>query len=420
MPVLRALSLPARRPHPWLPAGLSVLLALGLAACQRSAPPATPGRGAPRALPVHVATVEVRDVVFEVQALGSLEAEELVQVTAEVEGAVSEVRFHEGDRVSPSQVLLRIDPERYALEEQRTEAGLAKAAADARRARQELDRRENLAREQLVSTEDLNRARSEADRLASEALAAQAARDWAQTNRRRADVKPPQAGIIDTRAVSTGQFVRPGTVLATLVDTSRLRLRFKVSESESLRARVGETVAFRVAALGARVFQARIYHVGELADAATRQVEVLAWVRNPGELKPGFFAEVTLASETHANALVVPEGAVQASEKGFVAFVVDAGRVRTRSLKIGQRSADGSVEILSGLQAGERVVIEGSDRVADGVSVQELEAPGAAARAARPALVSGAPGPRAPARGVAPTPGPDHANAGRDANGDAQ
>jgi multidrug efflux system membrane fusion protein len=349
------------------------LLVLFLGACQRPAPASTGGRGTPRALPVHVAPVEVRDVVFEVQALGSLEAEELVQVTAEVEGAVAEVRFHEGDRVRPSQVLLRIDPERYALEEQRAEAGLAKAMVDAQRARQDLERRESLARDQLVSTEDLNRSRGEATRLASEAAAARAARDWAAINRQRADVKSPKAGTIDTRAVSTGQFVRPGTVLATLVDTSRLRLRFKVSESESLRARVGELVAFRVAALGARAFQARVYHVGELADAATRQVEVLAWVKNPGELKPGFFAEVTLASETHANALLVPEGAVQASEKGFVAFVVDGGKVRSRSLKIGQRAADGSVEILSGLQAGEQVVIEGSDRVAEGVSVQALE-----------------------------------------------
>lgn len=403
------------------PVGVLALLVLSLGACQQPTPTTAGGRGAPKALPVHVASVEVRDVVFEVQALGSLEAEELVQVTAEVEGAVSEVRFHEGDRVGPGQVLLRIDPERYALEEQRAEASLAKAMADAQRARQELERRENLAREQLVSTEDLNRARSEAERLASEAAAAKAARDWAGTNRRRADVKPPQAGTIDTRAVSTGQFVRTGTVLATLVDTSRLRLRFKVSESESLRARVGEGVGFRVAALGARAFQARIYHVGELADAATRQVEVLAWVKNPGELKPGFFAEVTLASETHTNALVVPEGAVQASERGFVAFVVEAGKVHTRNLKIGQRSADGSVEILSGLQADERVVIEGSDRVADGVSVQELATPlpqgraTAAAHAVKPNVDEAR-----PARRQAGAPSGAPASAPHSTTGDAQ
>ena len=76
--------------------------------------------------------------------------------------------------------------------------------------------------------------------------------------------------------------------------------------------------------------------MGDVADPATRQVEVLAWVKNPGVLKPGFFAEVTLASETRKGALVVPEGAVQASERGFVTYV---GRGRTRRGCARSRSA---------------------------------------------------------------------------------
>ena len=76
-------------------------------------------------------------------------------------------------------------------------------------------------------------------------------------------------------------------------------------------------MTFRVAPLGPRDFTARIYHVGRIADTTTRQVEVLAWVDNMGELKPGFFAEVTLAGEERKSALVVPEGAIQASEQGL-------------------------------------------------------------------------------------------------------
>ena len=84
-------------------------------------------------------------------------------------------------------------------------------------------------------------------------------------------------------------------------------------------------MTFRVAPLGPRDFTARIYHVGKIADPTTRQVEVLAWVDNPGELKPGFFAEVTLAGEERKSALVVPESAIQASERGFVTYVVENG-----------------------------------------------------------------------------------------------
>jgi multidrug efflux system membrane fusion protein len=359
--------------------------ALLVAACGGGAAKSS---GGPRGLAVSVRTapVAVQDVSYTIQALGSLEAEELVQVTAEVEGAVASVRFHEGDRVGPETVLLSIDPERYRLEFQGAEASHKKAEADARRAQEEWRRREELAAQQLVSTEDLTRARQEAERLGAEASAAKAALDWAVANRRRSEVRAPRAGVINTRSVDTGKFVKNGDVLATLVDTSRLRLRFKLSDAESLRARVGDTVTLKVASIGGRAFDARVYHVGEVADPATRQVEVLAWVKNPGVLKPGFFAEVTVATESHPGALVVPEGAIQASERGFIAYVVEDGKARQRPVQIGLRTGSGVVEILSGLEAGETVVTEGSDRLADGVAVQIPGGPGAeAAPGARPA-----------------------------------
>ena len=103
-----------------------------------------------------------------------LEAEELVQVTAEVEGAVSDVRFHEGDRVGRRRCSLRIDPDRYRLEAERAEARLPEGAGRRRRAPQPTwQRREALAREQLVAAEELNRARGETERLAAEAESAQ-------------------------------------------------------------------------------------------------------------------------------------------------------------------------------------------------------------------------------------------------------
>src|SRR5262249_37170777 len=133
-------------------------------------------------------------------------------------------------------------------------------------------------------------------------------------------------------------------------------------------------VTFRVSALGDPTFKATVYHVSDVADPSTRQVEVLAWVKNPGELKPGFFAEVVLASETRKGAVVGPEGAIQASERGFVTYVVDGDRARQRAVKIGLRTGTGIVEILSGVAAGDTVVVEGSDRLSDGIAVQPVRA----------------------------------------------
>jgi multidrug efflux system membrane fusion protein len=197
------------------------------------------------------------------------------------------------------------------------------------------------------------------------------ARAIAEQNTRRSDVRAPMAGVINTRTVDTCQFVKTGDVLATLVDTSRLRLRFKISDAESLYAKVGGGVTFRVSALGARDFPARIYHVGQVADVTTRQVEVLAWVQNPGELKPGFFAEVALAGDSKKDALVVPEGAILASEQGFVTYVVEEGIAHQRPIQVGLRTGDGLVEVVDGLRPGETVVTEGSDRLEEGTPVRD-------------------------------------------------
>ncbi len=333
-----------------------------------------PGRKAGRSLPVVTSTVAARDVVYEVRALGSLEPEELVQITAEVGGAAKEVLFNAGDHVRADTVLVRIDPERYRLEAARAEAAHRRAIADWKRSESDLLRREALAKENLVAAEELNRAQQETERLAADAAAAKAALEIALQNQQRSAVKPPRSGQINTRTVETGQFVQVGNVLATLVDLRRLRLRFKVSESESLKTGEGQAVAFRIASLGERTFTARVYHVSSVADPATRQVEVLAWVENPGVLKPGFFAEVTLATGTHRNAIAVTESAVQATERGFVVYVVEGGKALERPVRIGLRTGDGLVEIVSGLAAGQTIVTEGSDRLTDGLAVEAVAA----------------------------------------------
>lgn len=333
-------------------------------------------RKAGRNLAVVTATVAARDVVYEVRALGSLEPEELVQITAEVGGAAKEVLFNAGDHVGADTVLVRIDPERYRLEAARSEAAHRRAIADWKRSESDLLRREALAKENLVAAEELNRARQETERLAADAAAAKAALEIALQNQQRSAVKPPRSGQINTRTVETGQFVQVGNVLATLVDLRRLRLRFKVSESESLKTGEGQAVAFRIASLGERTFTARVYHASSVADPATRQVEVLAWVENPGVLKPGFFAEVTLATGTHRNAIAVTESAVQATERGFVVYVVEGGKALERPVRIGLRTGDGLVEIISGLAVGQTIVTEGSDRLTDGLAVEAVAADG--------------------------------------------
>ncbi len=321
------------------------------------------------AIPVKAGLVKVQQVTYSIQAVGSLEAEDMIQVAAELDGVLTSVNFREGDRVTTDTVIATIDPDRYKLEADRAEANYRRAVADGSQAAATFARREALAKENLVSAEDLNQTRAGNDRSAADVAAAKAARDIAAQNLSRAFVKPRHGGVIDKRLVDTGTFVRTGTSIAALVDLSRLRLRFRVSETESLHAQKGQIAKFKVAATGDRDFNATIYHVGQVADPTSRQVEVLAWVQNPGGLKPGFFAEVALPSESKKDAIVVPETAIQASDRGFVAFVIVDGKAVVRQVEIGPRTGGGEVEILTGLNAGETIVFEGSDRISNGTAV---------------------------------------------------
>jgi len=182
--------------HKILPVLGAALAALSLA-CSNSSQGAAAVRGSARSLTVRVEPVVARDVTYKIQAVGSLEADEVAQVTAEVEGVVTSVNFDEGLRVGPQTVLLRIDPDRYRLQAEQAEATYKQKMAEARRAASDLERREQLAREKLVAAEELNRSKQEAERLSADADSSKAA--WTSRSRtaagRRCALRTPASSI---------------------------------------------------------------------------------------------------------------------------------------------------------------------------------------------------------------------------------
>lgn len=372
-----------------------VLWALLLAACgdrpdgaarAGAPPPASPAPAVSPARPpasgrtlrVGTAPVEVRDVTYTIQAVGSIEAEEEIQVVAGVEGLVTSVRFREGDEVTPGTVLATIDPEKYRIEAERARSNFEMVVAQHAQAVSDLKRREELAQQStpLISEEEVERARQEAEGLRAAVAEARAARELAELDRQRSVVRPLTTGLINSKSVNTGQHVEAKAVLATLVNTRALRLRFKVSEQESVRLRDGMGVSFTTAARPGKTFRARIFHVSSSADPQSRMVEILARVDNPGALlKPGFFAEVRADVESHKGAVVIPERAVLPTDRGFVVFEVVDGLAHERPVALGLRATDGTVEILSGLDRGAVVVTDGGNVLRDGVAVEAVAAP---------------------------------------------
>lgn len=350
---------------------LAVILAI-LSACSK-APPAggAPMRRSPR---VTVTTVVREAVTYDVETVGTLEAQEQVAVAAGVAGVVGSVKFREGDKVSTDTVLCTIDEERYTLEADRARAEKARAAADVDHARSAFDRRKKLHEQKMISDDELAEFKAQLDRAIAEADRATAALALADKAKRDCRVRPPIAGIINSRTISTGEYVKVETMIATIADVSTMHVRFAVPETESARVRAKQTIEFTARVLGGKPQGAEIFWVSQTADPKTRTVECKARMANPDDaLKPGFSGIVTLVIEEKPGALVVPAAAVLPTERGFIAFIVDKGKAAERKLTLGLHTRGDKVEVLDGLEEGQTLIVRGAAAVRNGQDVEIVE-----------------------------------------------
>jgi multidrug efflux system membrane fusion protein len=412
---------PSRFPRSRPPLRLCVsavnLLLLSLAACSKPEH-APPSKNPSRTYRVTATTVAARPLTYSVEAIGALEAHQVVVAPARVEGALDSLDFDEGSVVTPDTVLAVVDERRYSLvvaqekaavAEAQAAAAQAEAAAGSAAARTSRSKAEHdnaaadyarwkslreknagfVTEEKLLgieatvkslaaSVEETAAGEREAAARVVETRAAvetkRAAVAIAEKNVADARVRPPIAGVVEKRHVAAGQYVKVGDPIATLVDTSRLRLRFAVGEAESVRLRIGQPVSFRVKPFPEKTFQAELFHVGATADPATRMLECLATVTAPDPgLHPGFFARVEVEVSKGAASIVVPEGALLPTEKGFVAFVEKGGKASRRLVTLGLHTRDGNVEVLSGLAAGETLIVNGAQSLDEGVAVEVVD-----------------------------------------------
>ena len=353
--------------------GLMIPLLL-LAGCSgKSEKAKAKGKGGGLKFPVEVAAVSTRKGDLTVQAVGSVEAFEVVQVTARVIGAVQKVRFKEGEMVKEGDTLAEIEPERFALATKSAEAALAKAIATRHETQAGLARRLDIQAKNpgFVSSEEMDTWQTQA--LSAEADSANAAANLgvARLNQRDAYVPAPVSGIIQSRNIRTGDYLQTGTLIATMVRRDPLLLKFDVPEQDAQRLRNGLDVTFTVRG-ESEVYHAHITAITESADPVTRMVAVTAEINDPlkSNLRPGAFAEVTVLLGEAQDLPVIPQISIRPSEKGFIAYVVEDSVARERILNLGLQSPDGYVEVKSGLQPGESLVVRGAEALKDGAPVR--------------------------------------------------
>jgi multidrug efflux system membrane fusion protein len=343
-----------------------------LAACGGGTkPPSTAAKSAKPddVYPVEVAPVTARVLTQSVVGTGSVQAFETVKVTARVAGTVDRLLVTEGDQVALGQSIAVIDGERFRLAVEQAAAQAQRAVSTLEIAQRNAERRESLAKQELVRTEELEQARAQVAQAIADRSVADVAVQKAKLDLTDATVLAPIAGVIQDRQVVTGSYVQPGTVLATLIRRDPLLVRFPVTIAEAALLRVGQagTLSARGMIGG---FSATVGFIAAAADPATRLVTVQAAVADPEQrLRPGAFAEVRL-DLSRAPAPAAPELALRASERGVLAYVVEGDVLRERAVVTGTRGADGWVEIRSGLAVCEALVVRAGDGLKDGLKVR--------------------------------------------------
>ncbi len=324
--------------------------------------------------PVQVALTEQHKVQYSVIAPGSIEAFQQVQITARVAGAVDRVAFVEGQAVKQGDLLVVIEVERYQVAVDQAQAALDKAQAGEKAAEAELARRQGAvaAHPGLVAGEEIDQyATSVASQKADVEAARQSLR-VAQLNLRDASVRAPFAGVVQSRTVQAGQYLQPGTLLASLLQRDPLLLRFPVTESDAPRIKTG-MIANMTLRESARAYTASILLVAEAADPTTRLVAVTARIDDAEHkywLRPGAFCDVDVPVGDARPAIVIPSLSVQPTENGNVVYTVDASNAaHARNVTLGMHTPAGGVEVTQGLSAGELLVVRGFEPLSEGAPV---------------------------------------------------
>ena len=317
--------------------------------------PGAAAAGAMPPMPVDVDTARRGTVVDAVRATGRIEAVQAVELRSDEQGRVVELLFREGQTVAEGTPLLRIDDALLRAQAER-------AKADRDLARQQLERVRRLRAESAAAPADV-------ERVEAAARSADAALGVLELQIERSTVRAPFAGQVGQRFVSAGDYVTSATRLLTLQTTDPQRAVIEVPERYAGDLRLGQTVEFTVAAQPDRTFRALVEFIDPVVQPESRTIVVKARAPNPGlALKAGMFIEARLATATRGDAIVVPEDAVQPLRTANVVWAVVDGKASRRVVQLGTRS-QGVVEILSGVEPGEQVVVGGLERMAEGMPV---------------------------------------------------
>ncbi|MEE4296421.1 MAG: efflux RND transporter periplasmic adaptor subunit [Wenzhouxiangella sp.] len=317
------------------------------------------------AIAVEVATVTRGDVTSAYTGTATLESERHAQAVAKLGGIVLEILAEEGDVVESGQVLARLERDRYEFQARQTAAAL-------RKIENELERARELHQRNLISTDEYERLRFDAE-------SQQASHDLAQLDLQHTEIRAPISGVIAERMVKTGNLVTQYQPLFVIDDFDPLWAVLHVPERELNLLAPGQTAELQVDAYPGINFAGEVLRISPVVDATTGTFRATVSFSDPsGRLRPGLFGRVQVIHDRRNDVPLIAHEALLSEDGETAVFVTnsDAGEdvmtVERRIIETGYRSERG-VEVLNGLSEGERVVTAGKNSLRDGASITIIE-----------------------------------------------
>ena len=312
-----------------------------------------------RATPVKVVVVEAGDIDQTIASSATVDAEERADILVEVSGTVEVIAVEEGDRVAPGTLLATLKNPTLRGELQRAEVAYE-------RAQEEFDALKGLMEQGFVARNDYDEAAHGFD---TARVTFEQARDSHGAQR----LTSPIRGTISSRQIRFGEALSPGRLAFQIVDLDRLRVDVNLPEKDLARLRVGQPARIRSEVLEGIEADGRLERISPVVDPASGTVKVTVAIdRGDTPLRPGMFVNVDLVVDTHAGALLLPKRAVVYDEGEPLAFVLRGDTAARVPLELGFTDRD-RVEVLSGVVAGDRVVVVGQSLLRDGAEVRVVE-----------------------------------------------
>jgi membrane fusion protein (multidrug efflux system) len=317
---------------------------------------------------VQVVAVEAKrqPVSENLSLVGTVMADEMVEIRSEVDGTVQDIKFEEGKPVEKDQLLIQLDPTKLAASLAESEAAFKLSVAN-------FERMKTLQKDNVMAQQEFDQAQSafEVNR---------ASLDRKRRELKDTQVLAPFAGVMGSRYVSPGQVITKDTRLTTLVAMDPVKIEVNVPERFLSEVKTGQHIDVKVAAYAKETFKGDVFFIAPQVDTTTRTVLVKARIANPDHrLKPGMFAGLDLTLKIRDEAVVIPEAAlILAGDTVSVVIVDEKQTAQYRIVKVGVRLA-GKVEITDGLKGGEKVIVEGYQKAMPGGAVKLADA--AAAKA---------------------------------------